>query len=405
MRKIVHHLIWTRLPRGARRSALFALTHLAASKPSPGARPAEPITVVGCLRSTTGLGQSARLCHSALSGQGFDVHGIDVSSELMQPLDFPDYTFRDGRLLRGPGTLLMHVNAPLMPFVFLSLGRQIVSQKWIVGYWAWELPVVPPEWTLGAAFVHEIWVPSRFVAQAVSARVADVPIRVLPHPVACDVTAAPKPRRHAGRPFTALLVFNMGSGMQRKNPLAAIAAFRTAFKDGQDARLIVKMTNVDLFPEGANKLRAAAANAGNVMILDRTLRPSEMSELYRESDCLVSLHRSEGFGLVVAEAMLHGLPVLSTDWSGTTEFLSSETGFPIGYRLVPARDPQGTYEYPELMWAEPDTMAAARTLQELRGHASEIGKKAQIAALRRFAAEAYAASVRQSFALARTRGS
>ena len=397
MRNTLHRLIWSRLPRAVRRAALFSLTHLAAVRPDPAARPAEPIIVVGYLRSATGLGESARLCYSALSEQGFDVRGIDVSAELMQPIDFPDYEFRDGRSSRGPGTLLMHVNAPLMPLVFLSLGRRIISGKWVVGYWAWELPVVPPEWRLGVPFVHEIWVPSRFVAQAVATCAASVPIRVLPHPVACQVVSTTRLGGRPRRPFTALVVFNMGSSIERKNPIAAIAAFRNAFADRQDSRMIVKTTNTSLFPEGTRRLRAAAAGAGNVTIIDRTLRPDEMSQLYRESDCLVSLHRSEGFGLVVAEAMLHGLPALSTDWSGTTDFVSAETGFPIGYRLVPARDPQGTYDHPELFWAESDTVAAADTLRQLRDHDGRIGESARSEALRRFGPEAYATSVRHFF--------
>jgi glycosyltransferase involved in cell wall biosynthesis len=397
MRSLIHRVVWTRLPRAARRACLFALTHLAATRPDPNARPAEPIVVVGCLRSATGLGESARLCYAALSGQGFDVWGIDVSSLLMQPLDLPDHAFRDGRALRGPGTLLMHVNAPLMPLVLLSLGQQIISGKWVVGYWAWELPVVPPEWTRGTPFVHEIWVPSHFVARAVAARVSAVPIHVVAHPVACNFDEeAPAIRTHGARPFTALVVFNMGSGMERKNPLAAIAAFRKAFGNRRDTRMIVKVANAGLFPDGARRLRAAAAD--NVIIVDRTLSPDEISQLYRQSDCLVSLHRSEGFGLVVAEAMLRGLPVLSTDWSGTTDFVSAETGFPIGYRLVPARDPQGTYDHPDLSWADSDIDAAADKLRELRDHVGEIGEKARSEALQRFGAETYAAAIRRSFA-------
>src|SRR5262245_18545690 len=357
MRTVFHRMVWSRLPRLVRRSALFAATYLAAVKPDPDVDPAEPIIVVGFLRSATGLGESARLCYAALSEQGFDVRAIDVSAELMQPIDFPDYEFRDGSSLRGPGTLLMHVNAPLMPLVFLSLGRHVISGKWVVGYWAWELPVVPPEWSLGASFVHEIWVPSRFVARAVSARVTSAPIRVLPHPVARRVGSAIKRGERAHRPFTALVVFNMGSSFARKNPIASIAAFRHAFADRPDSRMVVKVTNTSLFPEGARQLGVAVAGAANVTVIDRTIRPDEMSQLYRESDCLVSLHRSEGFGLVGAEAMLQGVPALSTDWSGTTDFASAETGFPIKYRLVPAHDPQGTYDYPELSWAESDIIA------------------------------------------------
>jgi glycosyltransferase involved in cell wall biosynthesis len=288
----------------------------------------------------------------------------------------------------------MHVNAPLLPLVLFSLGRRMIGDKWVIGYWAWELEAVPVEWNLGLPFVHEIWVPSRFVAAAVAACATAVPIRVLPHPVAGAGGRSLALARQGHRPFTALVVFNMGSSMERKNPLAAIVAFQKAFGDRSDVRMIVKVTNAGVFSEGERRLRAAVAGARNIVLVDRTLQPAEISQLYREADCVLSLHRSEGFGLVVAEAMLHGLPALSTDWSGTTDFVTADNGLPVGYGLIPARDPQGTYDHPELSWAEADTTAAARMLQELRDGAGELGERAREDALRRFSADGYATSVR-----------
>ena len=395
MRGHFHRTIWSRLPRRLRRAALFGLTGFAASKPDPDARPAEPIIVVGCLRSATGLGESARLCYQALSASGMDVRGIDVSSLLMQPLDLPNFEFRDGRTSRGFGTLILHVNAPLMPLVLLSLGQKIIREKWIVGYWAWELEVIPQEWNVGIPLVHEIWVPSRFVAAAVAARVTDTTIRVLPHAVACVGLPIKAPIRESLRPFTVLAIFSMGSSIERKNPLGALAAFRTAFGDRSDVRMIMKVTHPGLFSEGERRLRAAVADARNVTMIDHIMRRSEISLLYAQADCFVSLHRSEGFGLAIAEAMLHGLPVLSTDWSGTTDFVNSENGRPVKYQLIPARDPQGTYDFPELSWAEPDMFAAARLLQELRDDSRGLGERARDDALRRFGGETYALSVRR----------
>ena len=393
MRGFFHRSIWSRLPRRMRRAALFAVTGFAATKPDRDARPADPIIVVGCLRSATGLGESARLCYGALSAQGVDVRGIDVSAELKQPLDIPDFVFRDGRAARGPGTLILHVNPPLIPLVFLSLGQRIIREKWIVGYWAWELEVIPPEWKVGIPLVHEVWVPSRFVATAVAARVKDVPIRVLPHAVAHTLAPEVEQIRKASRQFTALVIFNMGSSMERKNPAAAIAAFRMAFGDQPDNRMIVKVMNSSLFPEGARRLRAAVADAQNVTLIDHTLSRSEVSQLYAQASCLVSLHRSEGFGLVIAEAMLHGIPAISTDWSGPTDFVTAKTGLPVAYRLIPARDPQGSYNYPDLLWAEADAMSAANLLQGIREDAQALGERARHDALQRFSAQTYASSV------------
>jgi len=394
MRTVLHRWIWSRLPRRMRRSALFAVTGLAARGPDPDARPAEPIIVVGCLRSATGSGEAARLCYETLGAGGFDVRAIDMSALLMQPEDFPAYPFRDGRSAWGRGTLLVHVNAPLMAMALLSLGGRMVRDKWVVGCWAWELQAVPPEWVPGARLVHEIWTPSRFVAEAVAARITGVPIRVLAHPVAGTPTRAQEsaPRTAPG-PFTALVVFNMGSSMERKNPIAAVKAFQDAFERRSDARLIVKVTNAGLFPDGERRLRVAAGAAGDVTLIERTLQPRELSELYRDAGCLISLHRSEGFGLAVAEAMTRGVPVLSTDWSGTTDFVTTDTGRPVPYRLVPAHDPQRTYEDPDQSWAEADQAAASSMLCALRENAAGLGERAREDALRRFGTNAYVSAV------------
>jgi glycosyltransferase involved in cell wall biosynthesis len=321
---------------------------------------------VGCLRAATGLGESARLCYEALTRTGLDVRAIDVSSILFQTNDLFDYQFRDGGNTRGRATLVVHVNAPLMPLVLLALGRKVIRDKWIVGYWAWELPEVPREWDIGACLVHEIWVPSQFVAAAVGTRIKNVPIRVLPHPVALTANDVRAPSHPIDRFLTGLIIFDMGSSFERKNPIAGIEAFRRALGDSRDARLIVKVTNSGLFPEGERKLRAAVARLRNAMLIDRTLQRDEISTIYAQSDFLLSLHRAEGFGLTIVEAMLRGIPALSTNWSGPTDFITPATGYPIEYQLIHARDPQGTYDHPEQYWAEPDVAAAAEALRRHR---------------------------------------
>jgi glycosyltransferase involved in cell wall biosynthesis len=399
VRSVVHRLIWRRLPRSARRAALFGLTSLAAPRRDPGARPREPIIVVGCLRSATGLGESARLCYGALQASGFDVRGIDVSSVLLQPRDFPDYEFRDGGSLHGPATLVMHVNAPLMPLVLMSIDRQMLRDKWIVGYWAWELPIVPREWERATPFVHEIWVPSAFVAAAVAGRIKDRPIRVLPHPVAVSGRASGATASRTPGPFTALVIFNMGSSMARKNPIAAIEAFQRAFVGRSDARLIVKVTGAELFPDGARRLHAEVEKTDNATIIYKTLAANELSELYRQSDCLISLHRSEGFGLSIAEAMLEAVPAICTDWSGPTDFVTRDTGHPVGYRLISARDPQHTYDFPDLFWADADVAAAAQALRDVREQPDGRGERARAEALARFSPTAYASRVQHVLGL------
>jgi len=399
----LHRRLWRRLPRHWRRAALFHATALAAPRPSANARAAAPIIVAGALRTASGLGESARLCHDALKGAGLPVFGADLTAALMQPEDVWDFAFEDGRAIDGTGTIILHVNAPLVPLAMLRLGRRLVRDKRIVGYWAWELPAVPSDWRHGIPFVHEIWAPSRFTAEAIAPIAAGRPVHVAPHPVALSRTlcrASPAlGARGGGGPFTVLTIFDTASSFARKNPCAAIAAFRRAFGDDPSAKLVVKTQRLSKFPKCADLIYNAKANRGNIVLIDAIMSAAGISALYGAADAIISLHRSEGFGLTLAEAMSRGLPVVATGWSGNADFLTAATGVPVGYRLVPALDPDGTYHHPGVPWAEADVQAAAAALRRLRADpalGAALGRAAAEFAARAWSREAYARNARNN---------
>ena len=396
--------IWQRLPYAWRRTALFRTTAALAPRPAPDTPACLPIIVAGALTTASGLGESARLCLDALHAAGLPVFGIDLTAALMQRQDYPDVTFRDGRGLRGAGTLILHVNAPLVPLAMLKLGARVIRGKRIVGYWAWELPEVPDEWRYGLPFVHEIWAPSRFTADALVAKAAPKPVHVVPHPLRPSAPDAVQ-RPGDARPFRLLHVFNMASSMARKNPCAAIQAFRRAFGDDPDVELIIKCTHAQSYPAGLRAIEDAIGPARNIRLLDRLMSGSEIDALYSDADGLVSLHRSEGFGLTIAEAMLKGIPVIATNWSGNVDFLDGRSGLPVDYRLVPAIDPQGTYQHPSMLWAEADLDQAAAAMRQLRDNPAlrrRLAEEGRRTATQLFSPESYATRV--SALLELTRG-
>jgi glycosyltransferase involved in cell wall biosynthesis len=395
-KKLIHRHVWQRLPYLTRRRVLFAATAAVAPRPTVGARPSEPIIVVGPLRTASGLGQSARLCYDALRLAGFEVRGIDLTSTLMQPEDYPSFGWVDGWSCLGHGTLIIHVNAPFLALAMARLGTR-VHDKFVVGYWAWELPRVPEEWSQGIRFVHEIWVPSQFVADAVEPIASGRAVRVLPHPVALQPPKASRERPPRDGVFRVLSVFNAASGFARKNPVGTVRAFREAFDNDQGAHLAVKVSNLSTFKEGARALAEAVEGCSNISVLDEIMDPMELERLYIQADVLMSLHRSEGFGLTLAEAMLRGLPVIATNWSGNADFLTERTGVPIAYSLLTAKDPQRTYNHRDMMWAEADVNAAAKALWRLRADPAlrtRLGTEAARFARRTWSAGAYGSAAR-----------
>jgi len=404
MLKFAHRQIWRRLPRATRRAVLLHGSARLAPRVTASAKAESPIIVVGPLRAASGLGEGARVCHDALKQMGLPVFGIDLSRTLLYDEDYADYVFDDGRHLIGAGTLFLHVSGPLVPLALLRLGRKLVRGKRIIAHWVWELPQMPHDWRLGVPFVHEVWAPSRFAAEAIATITGDRPVQVLHHPIK-PPNGWPKARYLGGRrPFTALLIFNIASSFERKNPCAAIKAFRQAFGDDPDARLIVKHSNASAFPEALKLLEEMAGGASNIVFVGQTMDADGIDALYAQSDVVLSLHRAEGFGLVIAEAMLRGIPVIATDWSGNTDFLTRETGIPVGYRLIPARDPQDTYDYPGLSWADADVSEAAEALKALRADPNlrkRLGKAAAAHATELFSPLAYGQKVKKLLDLSR----
>jgi glycosyltransferase involved in cell wall biosynthesis len=390
------HRAWRALPAGARRAALARVTASLAPRPDAVPPPAAAGLVVGGeIGRASGLGEGARLMLAALAQLGVPVWAIEAG------LRVPGEAAAGGAPPVPDGApLVLHVNAPQMAAALLGLPRGLVRARRIVGYWAWELECAPPAWRVGARFVHEVWTPSRFSAAALEA-LAPGRVRVVPHPVAA-VPPLPSAlgRADFGLPADAVVVlvsFSLASSFERKNPLAAIAAFRSAFGTRADRLLVLKVTHAGHAPSDLARLRGAMADALNMRLETRLLPRADSHALTRCADIVLSLHRSEGFGLVPAEAMLLGRPVIATDYSGTTDFLDTGSGVPVGYRLVPARDPRGVFEAPGARWAEADLGEAAAALVRLADDAAAreaIGRAGQAAARARLGAGALAQAVR-----------
>ncbi len=367
------HRLWRTLPADRRR--LWLARASARLAPKPDREPpdgCDGVIVAGEVERASGLGEAARLMR-----RGFDA------------LDVPAWSLQAGLRVPGEGgslaptasgassgidaasrraALLLHVNAPVLPSALLRLPRRIMRGRRVIGAWAWELEVVPASWRPACACVHELWAPSRFTARALE-RLMPGRVRVVPLPLALSPPMPARLDRAAfGLPEAAMLVlvsFSLASAFERKNPLGAIAAFRKAFGNRPDRVLLLKVGHSGHFPQDMQRLREAIAGCDNIRLETRMLPAADSHALTRLADIVLSLHRSEGFGLVPAEAMMLGRAVVATDWSATAEFLDEGCGVPVGYRLVPARDPRGVFQAPGAVWADADTDEAAQALRAL----------------------------------------
>lgn len=390
------HTLWQRLPAEPRRRFFGAVSAALAPKVSlPAPLSDGQVIIGGELGRESGLGEAARIMLRACAAKG--ITATPLRAGLLEGTDRPAVTGGEAGDRRP--ALILFVNSPVLPAVLLRLGRSFLKNRRIIGYWHWELPVVPPLWRAGAGCVHEIWTSSRFSAGALE-ELAPGRVRVVPHALA----AAPVVPAHLGRaafglPDDAVVVlvsFSLASSFERKNPLAAIRAFRAAFGDRPDRVLLLKVSHAQNHPEDLAKIQAAANGALNIRFEERLFPAAESLALTRCADIVLSLHRSEGFGLVPAEGMMLGRTVIATDWSAPAEFLSPECGIPVPYRLIPARDPRGVFEAEGAVWADADVHAAANALrataddEEMR---QRLGAAAQRVAREKFSGAELGAAI------------
>jgi len=242
----------------------------------------------------------------------------------------------------------------------------------------WELPLVPRNWRPMLRAMDAILAPTRFVQAACATA---VPVeRVLHYPQAVFLPDGVRAAREAwgvgGKRTVFIVSFDAGSDIDRKNPWAAIDAFQKAFPAETDVALLIKTkpwASVPQYVAQADELRARVGADRRVQIIDRTLEYIEVLSLYASCDVMLSLHRSEGLGLHLMEAMSLGKVVVATNWSGNTDFMSAANSIPVGYRLVPVRTRHSHYQ-PEIgrqgqEWAEADVGETAEALRMLHAAA------------------------------------
>ena len=334
------------------------------------------VNVAGYITGEFGLGESARSVIRSLQVVGVRcaLNNVEDSSHRNLNRTLKDFSETNPYRIN-----LVTVNVHHADSFYEQKGRGYFEGRYNIAAWFWELSSFPDDWVSRFSDYQEVWVASQFCADSLS-KVSPVPVVKMSWPLDMDVPFVTSDRGRfalAESTLVFLFTFDFASIFERKNPLAVVEAFRNAFSATEDVVLVLKSTNFGIDPGKLERFKQATAGL-NVRIIDDHLDQDGIRSLFASCDCYVSLHRSEGLGLGLAQSMCLGKPVIATAYSGNMDFMNINNSFPVKYTLVELDKDYGPYKKGGV-WAEPDIAHAAemmRAVYEDRDTAAAIGSRA-----------------------------
>jgi glycosyltransferase involved in cell wall biosynthesis len=334
------------------------------------------VNMVGFSQSVYGIGESTRAMWRAVQATGMPCVLLNVRSRVHSNRDVTFKAFaRDNPFAVN----LMTFSFDYSRRFYRDMGPRFFAGRRNIGLWYWEQERFPLTWHSAFDYYDEIWVPTQFTREAVAA-VSPIPVRKITYPFSLTETDTVADRPRFGldqRDYVFLFTFDFFSTIDRKNPAAVIAAFRAAFQSSEPAALVIKSINSERHRAARDSLGREAEGL-KVVFLDAHMTPAEMNALFASSDCYVSLHRSEGLGLGMAQAMYLGKPVIATNYSGNLEFMNAENSLLVDFTMTELDEHSGPYER-GTRWAEPSIHHAAKLMRlvyEQREEGEAIGRRA-----------------------------
>jgi glycosyltransferase involved in cell wall biosynthesis len=337
------------------------------------------VNVAGYFTGTLGLGEAARLYVAALRAGGVPVRTTTVDAAL--PVDRQAKDRGYGKLAfdnlddrADTNVNLICVNAEELPRFAADTGPEFFAGRHNIGVWAWETDVIPARWDQAFGYVDEIWVYSRYIAENLG-RVSPVPVVPVPPPV---TPPPPSPAPDLGLPdgFRFMFMFDFFSTVKRKNPVGVIDAFKRAFAPGEGPHLVIKTIHADYRRASYEELAFAARDRPDIYVIDDSLSVADKNGLLESCDCYVSLHRSEGYGLPLAECMAMGKPVIATAYSGNLDFMGPGNSYLVDYTLTHVGGDVEIYPA-EGTWAEPSIEHAAAQMRGVWENQEEARRRGE----------------------------
>ena len=334
-----------------------------------------------------GLGVAAR-GYAGVLRRLLPLHDITIPWDLSEPVLEPSpYAIN-----------LIHLNPDALPSFFRHYDH-VLPSRYNVALWVCELQAGYASWRGLSRIFDEIWTPTSYVAASIRS-VCAAPVHVIPYVVDALPEQDSATRADFGLDQTAfvfLYVFDLASSFDRKNPLAAVRAFRKAFGDRKDVQLVLKYQHPEADAQAAGLIERLARRAANIRTICETFPEERVYALLRACDCFVSPHRCEGFGLNIAAAMYLGKPVIATAYSGNMDFTTPENAFLVDYDLVSIRQDTGYYKA-NYVWADPseDHLAALlATVMKCPEEAKRRAEYGQRAVRERLSSQAVAEAIKR----------
>lgn len=324
------------------------------------------INLIGNIRAETGLGQSCRLVADELEASGipYSIYQYDQLG-VMAEGRYQKYESKISSEL--PYNInLIHINPHELGLAFQQTHDKIWNGRYNIGFWLWELEDFPDEWIPCFHCMDEIWTPSKFITDSIQKK-TDLKVVTIPYHVSLAIPEKGKYdyRKQFGLPadkFLFLMMYDRTSMTERKNPKAVIEAFKMAFTKDEEVGLVIKINNPS--EKEINFIRSMLPEHNNVYFITEILERKHVNELIYCVDVVVSLHRAEGFGLVLAESMLLGTPTIATNWSSNTEFMTKETACMVDAEIVTIDRDIGSFKKGN-HWAQPDVRQGAVYMRKL----------------------------------------
>ena len=337
--------------------------------------------LIGYAHAELGMGEHVRMTAEAFSkmkiNYGIVNYDYGVVSRQKAELD-RDILIKENSYRVN----LFHINADQMFDSLIRLGQGFFSNKYNIGYWAWELSGWPEEWDAAIDIVDEIWAPSRFIQKTLN-EVTGKPVFYAP--LCVELPSFKKHERsYYGLPtekYLFVYAFDFNSYIHRKNPFGLINAFKLAFsKEYSKVGLVIKIMNGNESSEAWKEMLELIGNDDRIYLINKTMDRASVLGLINVCNAYVSLHRSEGFGRGPAEAMYLGKPVIATNYSGNQDFTLFDNSCLVDYKLIPVQKGQ----YPSVhnqVWADPDLDHAAWYMKKLfddHDFANKIGQSGEL---------------------------